>query len=133
MNWRPLVLLAAAGVSMSVVVLGPAGLVEARLPGGLPLGTLLAAVALVAGAAVPLAASRPGTVLRWVGAAGLGAAAAWLPLGIVLSGNAALNFVDDAADSALFWTLTRWLAGLILATMGWAGVTAALRRRGAPT
>lgn len=99
------------------------------LPGGLPLGTLLAALAFALGAAVSVAASRPRSLLRRVSTVAMVGALLWLPLGIYLAGNASLSFVDDAADSAVYWRLTAGLGGLTLATMVWAGVGALLRRR----
>ena len=98
------------------------------LPGGLPFGTLLAAVALVAGSAIPLALGRKGSWLRRTGSLVLVAAILWLPLGIVLSGNASLNFVQDPLDSAFFWRYTAVLAAVTLLTIFWAGIEAFFRR-----
>lgn len=98
------------------------------LPGGLPLGTLLAAFALIAGSVIPLVQSRSGTVLWWTGLIILIAAILWLPLGITLSGNAALNFVQDASDSLFFWRFTTGLAVLVFAAIVWTAAEVFSRR-----
>ncbi len=126
---RLVLLLTVVAVCVLPLALGAESVLLAGLPGGLPLGTLLAALALVAGAAVPLTASRPRSLLRWAGGAGLVAAALWLPLGVYLSGNPALNFVSDASGSVLFWELTAGVAGFVVVTIVWACVAAALARR----
>lgn len=127
---RPVyLLLLALALCVLPLALGADAILLFGLPGGLPLGTLLAALAFVLGAAVPLAASRPRLLLRWVSVFALAAAVLWLPLGVYLAGNAALSFVNDAADSALYWRLTAGLGGLILAAMLWASVAALLSRR----
>lgn len=123
------VLLTVVVLCVLALVSGVEALLLIPLPGGLPLGTLFAILALVAGAAVPLAVSRPGSLLRWVGAIALVAAVLWFPVGAYLSGNAELNFVVDAANSALFWHLTAAVAVLVLGTMLWAGVEAIWKRR----
>ena len=111
------------------LAIGPETILLFELPGGLPLGTLIAALTLVLGAAVSLAASRPRSLLRMVSVVALVAASLWLPVGIWLAANAALNFVNDAANSAVFWRFTKGLAWLVLATMLWAG-TEAINKRG---
>ncbi|MEM1116896.1 MAG: hypothetical protein AAGJ11_10355, partial [Bacteroidota bacterium] len=93
---RPLALLALIAVCLLTLVAGPTGLIEARLVGGLPFGTLLVIVALVAGASQPLAVGHPAPSSRWVAGVALVAALAWFPVGVFLSGNAGLNFVNDA-------------------------------------
>ena len=92
----------------------------------LPLGTLLAAVVLMAGAGVALIASEPRSLLRWVAIVLLIMSVAWLPAGILLSGSAALNFSGDAEHSPAFWRYTGITAGGVLLGMLWAG---ALRLR----
>ena len=124
----PLLLIAVA-LCVLPLALRAEGVLLLSLPGELPLGTLLAALALIAGATVPIAASRSKTPLRWAGYVALTAAVLWLPLGIYLSGNAALNFVNDGADSAAFWRLTAGLVAFVLATTLWSAVTAVLQRR----
>jgi hypothetical protein len=46
----------------------------------------------------------------------------WLPLGIFLSGNAALNFVLDAADAQFFWRFTTGLGVCIVIILVWTGI-----------
>ncbi|MEM1271919.1 MAG: hypothetical protein AAGI08_17870 [Bacteroidota bacterium] len=128
-----LILLAVVFASILPLALGAESVLLIGLPGGLPLGTLLAALAFAAGAGVPLAASRPDTFLQTVSRLVLAAAVLWLPVGIYLSGNPALNFVDDASDSALFWRLTAGLGVLILVTMLWAAVDAVTKHRAQPS
>ena len=124
----PLLLLCLA-LCVLPLALGAEAVLLVGLPGGLPLGTLLGALAFVLGAAIPFAASRPRSLLRRVSVVALAAAVLWLPLGIYLAGNATLSFVNDAADAAVYWRLTAGLAGLILTTMVWAGTAAFLGRR----
>ncbi|MEO0558105.1 MAG: hypothetical protein AAF170_07965 [Bacteroidota bacterium] len=126
---RPAFLLVAIALCLLPLALGLESLLLVNLPGGLPLGTLLAALAFILGAAVPVVASRPRTLLRWVGMIGLVAAVLWLPLGMYLSGTPSLSFVNDAADSAIYWGLTKGLAAGILATMLWAGAAALFSRQ----
>ncbi len=123
-------LLSAVVLCVLPLALGLESILLVGLPGGLPLGTLLAALALVAGAAVPVVASRRGAPLWWVGLVTLVGTALWLPVGIALSGSASLSFVNDGADAALFWRMTAWLGALVLLTMGWAAVDAWVHRRG---
>lgn len=131
--FRPVpVLLAVVAVCVLPLAAGAERLLLVGLPGGLPLGTLLAALAFVAGAAVPVVASRPGSALRWVGGAALVAAVAWLPAGVYLSGNAALHFVDDAADAERYWMLTAGLGACVLGTLLWASAAARRSRPGRP-
>lgn len=124
----PLLLLVLA-LCVLPLALGAEAILLFGLPGGLPLGTLLAALAFVLGAVVSVAASQPRSLLRRVSVVALAAAALWLPIGVYLAENAALRFVNDAADSAVFWRLTAGLGGLILTTMLWAGTAAFLARR----
>jgi hypothetical protein len=116
-------------VCLVPLVMGVEAVLLLELPGGLPLGTLLAAVAMVSGAAIGLVASPPRSWLRWLRALACLAALLWLPLGIVLSGNPALRFVNDAFHAALFWRFTGLTAVLIILVLGASGVSAVLRDR----
>ena len=127
-RFAPLLLVIIA-LCILALFFGPESLLIVRLPGGLPLGTLFAIVALTAGAAIPLTLSRPKTPLRWAGAVALAAAVLWFPVGVYLAGNVDLNFYNDAADSALFKQVTIGTSVLILATMLWTTVVSVLRRR----
>lgn len=124
------ILLLITALCVAPLALGMESIVLVGLPGGLPLGTLFAALAFISAAAVPVAASRFGTLHRRLSLVVLALAFVWLPIGIYLAENAALRFVNDAADSALFWRMTRVLAGLIVATMLWEGVAALITSRG---
>ena len=92
------------------------------LPGGLPLGTLMAAIAIISASSIPVIKSKPGSLLHRVALVVLLASILWLPLGIYLSGNAALSFVQDAADSHFFWRFTGGLSLSILVILIWTGV-----------
>ena len=111
------VLLLVAGLTARSLAIGTAPL-DATLPGGLPLGNLLAAVALCALAGTSVALARPDGAFGRVAGIVLVAAAAWLPLSLVLAGNLTLNFSG--------WRGTGWLllsiaiVGAVLATLAWA-------------
>lgn len=65
---------------------------EVMLPGGLPLGNVLSALAPCAIAGATVLLSAPRTALRVVSVTSLIAAVTWLPASVVLAGNLALNF-----------------------------------------
>src|SRR5262245_39853654 len=96
-------MIALAFLALLLLVAGWGGL-EARLPGGLPIGNRLSARSrmLAAGAAVVL--SDRGTWVRRYAVAALILATAWLPLSIALAGNADLNF--NARTASAWFTLT---------------------------
>lgn len=96
-------LLAFAAFAIALLLSGSAAL-EVALPGGLPAGNALVALALVAIAA---AGHVLGTGPRWLARGGLVAALAWLPASVLLAGNLALNFGQ--------WRGTAWF-GLSLVT-----------------
>ena len=91
------------------------------LPGDLPLGTLLAAVAFLSGNAAVISAQSPGSLLYPLAGLGLVAGAVWLPLGIYLSGNPALSFSGDASASSLFWRFTLGLGVATCVLLIWSG------------
>lgn len=128
MNRLVLGLLATIVLSLLALIYGPEGVVLFETPGGVPLGTWFVIVAFIAGAAIPLVASRPGSVLRWAGIAALAAAVLWFPVGAYLSGNPNLNFYNEPDQSLLFRRLTIGAAVLVLGTMVWAAADAAWRR-----
>ncbi len=121
-------LLAIAAFAVWSLVSG-ATYLEAVLPGGLPLGNALSALGpcAVAGAAVLLSAPR--TALRAVSVASLIAAAAWLPVSIVLAGNLALNF--QGWRGAAWFVYTIAVVAVAFGSFLWALVSAllAMRRR----
>ena len=84
------------------------------LPGGLPLGNLLACLGMLAAAAIPLMVKSGGPRFQAVGRIGLVLAALWLPLGIALSGNLALVFADRPYSSLSFRLYTALAAALLL-------------------
>ena len=108
---------AAALLFLSVLSAGAllvgADFTEVRLPGGLPLGNLLAAAVFcgLAGAAALLAPR--GSVTRAAALAALLASVAWLPLSIAFAGNVSLNYSGPRG------TVWLWLtAGLLLLDLG---------------
>ena len=111
------------------LILGMEAILILSLPGGLPLGTLMAAVAIISASLIPVVKSNSGSFLRraaWVLFSG---SLLWLPLGIYLSGNAALNFVQDAADSQLFWRFTVGLSVCILIALVCTGIQEIINSR----
>lgn len=93
-------------------------LAERLLPGGLPLGNALMAVALCGFSGGALLVSARGSA-RWrFSAVALVASLLWLPASALLAGNLALNFSGARG--------TVWLAGSVvvivaaLAALGWA-------------
>src|SRR5687767_9438339 len=89
-----LTLLAAAALAMGLLVLGAADL-ERPLPGGLPLGNAVTALALLCPAVVARAISRPFSHCRRLAQLALVAAVFWLPVSLLLAGNLALNFTGS--------------------------------------
>ncbi|MDX1591738.1 MAG: hypothetical protein R3283_07240 [Balneolaceae bacterium] len=116
-------------LSLIPLIFGIESLLLFVLPGGLPLGTLLAAIALITGSAIPMVQSNSNSILWWISVIILIPAILWLPLGIYLSGNAALNFVQDATDSLFFWRFTTGLAVLMIASILWTAVEVYQARR----
>ena len=102
---------------------------EAALPGGLPLGNFLSALAPSAIAAAAVLLSFPRTALWVVSWTSLVAAIAWLPGSIFLAGNLELNFSGWRGSVWLVYTIA--VAVLALGSFVWALVASllALRRR----
>jgi hypothetical protein len=91
-------------VAVSAFLLTPSILVLPLFE--VPIGNLLAVVGLFSASAVPLTfPSRP-LVLKVLSILSCLVALAWLPTGVLLSGNLWLNFVNDAQDSYHFLLLT---------------------------
>lgn len=118
-------LLAIAAFALGSLLSGAPWL-EATLPGGLPAGNALAALALCALAGAAVAMGRRGTAPWTLSVAALAAASAWLPLSIVLAGNLALNFDDGRGDAWVLLSLV--VLALVLCSLVCA-LVAALRRR----
>lgn len=123
------VLLALAAFAILSLVVG-APYLESRLPGGLPLGNVLAALGpcAMAGAAVVL--SVQGTVLCAASFTSLVGAALWLPASVALAGNPELNF--SGGRGSVWLALTAVVAAGAVCTLLWALVASALAKfRGA--
>jgi hypothetical protein len=114
MNRSVIIALLVFVICLLPLVLGAEPVVLLTLPGDLPVGTLLAALALSAGALIPAIASTGLMFLRLAGSVLLIAALPWLPLGIYLSGDAHLNFGRDSIGSDVFWAYTFALFALVL-------------------
>lgn len=111
----PVLVLVAFG-SMAALLSGGSFL-ETPLPGGLPAGNLLAAVALCSLALAAVGLSRAGTMLRYLSVASLVAASAWLPVSIALAGNLALNF-DGFRGQLWIWLSLAVVVLVLLAAVG---------------
>jgi len=97
-----------------LLLFGPEHL-QFALPGGLPLGNLVAAIALVAAAwAALLLLPRRGPG-RVIGISTLLVALAWLPISIALAGNLALVFSGGRGDA--WMALTAATLALVLCVL----------------
>lgn len=114
-----------AGLSAGALVAGP-DLAEQRLPGGLPLGNVLMALALCGFSGGAFLLSPTGSARHRFAAVALAASALWLPASALLAGNLALNFSGARG--------TAWLAGSVaviaaaLFALVWAMAGSALGR-----
>jgi hypothetical protein len=111
------ILLAIAVAAAASLVVG-ATYLERVLPGGLPIGNAVAALALVCVAAVPVLLSVRGSALRRAALVTLAAAVAWLPVSIGLAGNLSLNFAGWRGSLWLGISLAVLVA--VLCTLAWA-------------
>ena len=104
---RPYILATAfliiAGLCMATIVFG-AGLLEFALPGGLPLGNLIAALIFVgiAGAAWVLAPA--GGLTRRLAQCVFVLCVAWLPVSVMIAGNLAWNLGNGRGDAWLMFS-----------------------------
>jgi len=122
-------LLAIAILAALSLVYG-ASYLELPLPGGLPIGNLLAALGLCAIPGAALALSPRGTALRKASGTLLICASLWLPLSVVLAGNLQLNFGDGRGASWL--ALSAVVGGGSFFVLLWAlGIEVISRIRGA--
>ncbi|HET6395351.1 MAG TPA: hypothetical protein VFF91_00750 [Pseudoxanthomonas sp.] len=108
--------LAVGGAALGSLLAG-AAYCEWALPGGLPLGNVLAALALCAPAAAAVVLSPAGSWRRRASRAVLWAAALWLPLSVALAGNLALNFAGARGTAWLWLSLCTFVAAL--AALAW--------------
>ena len=109
-------------VCLIPLIFGIESILLIELPGGLPFGTLLAAVVIIAASAIPVIQNKSGSLLHRIALVLLLASILWLPVGVYLSGNVALSFVQDASDLQLFWRFTGGLSLSILVILIWTGV-----------
>ncbi len=123
---QPGAALLAAGVAAGTLLATGAAWLGMELPGGLPVGNLLAALCLCCLAGAAFALSPRGTARRAAAGAALACAASWLPLSVALAGNLALNFQDGRG--AAWLGFTQAVVALVLGTLAWTLATA-LRRR----
>ena len=91
-------MIALAFLAIVLLVAGWGGL-EARLPGGLPIGNVLSALSMILAAGAAVVLSDGGTWVRRYAVAALLLATAWLPLSVALAGNADLNFNEGTATA----------------------------------
>lgn len=93
-------MIALAFLAVVLLVAGWGGL-EARLPGGLPIGNALSALSMILAAGAAVVLSDRVTWIRRYAITALVLATAWLPLSIALAGNADLNF-NEGTGTAWF-------------------------------
>jgi hypothetical protein len=99
-----------------------------ELPLGLPLGTLMAAVAFVSAALLPGCVFEYKAMSAWLGYPLLAAALVWLPIGIWLSGNPRLAFSGESQADG-FWLYTMVLAAVLIGVLCWTVIRWAFRPR----
>lgn len=120
----------AAALAAAWGLLSGQGWLDAVLPGGLPAGNAVAALALWLLAGAGLLASRArsrGRAWAWCAFA---AALAWLPLSIAMAGNLALNFRGERGEAWLLLSLGVFaMSGVSLAWAMVAAVWSAVRAR----
>ena len=121
-------LLLAGAVAAAWALVSGQGWLEVTLPGGLPVGNAVAALALCLLAGAGLLANRARTWGRAWGGCALAAALSWLPLSIAMAGNLGLNFQGSRGAAWLLLSLgVLAMCGLALA---WAVVAAVWARLG---
>src|SRR5262245_56287162 len=79
-------MIALAFLGVVLLVAGWGGL-EARLPGGLPIGNALSALSMILAAGAAVVLGDRGTWVRRYAITALALATAWLPVSIALAGN----------------------------------------------
>lgn len=115
-------LLIAGAVAAAGSLVAGQGWLEATLPGGLPTGNAVAALAFCLLAGAGLLASRARTWARAWGWSAFVAALAWLPLSIAMAGNPALNFQGARGEAWLLLSLG--VLAMSGASLAWAVVAA---------
>ena len=109
-TWAIVAALLVTAVSAFASLALGADSLDAVLPGGLPVGNVLAALGFCAAACAAVRLCALGTLSRRVSMVLFFAAAAWLPVSVVLAGNLALNFGG--------WRGTAWLAYSLVVAAG---------------
>jgi hypothetical protein len=115
-------------------LLSGADYLQLRLPGGLPLGNLLAALGLIAIAGAAFALSQAGTIARFLAGLAMVLSLAWLPASVLLAGDLALNFSGGTGSVWLAVTATTIFSAVL--ALVWAALhrlARALRRRRPPS
>ncbi len=107
------VVVAVLALAMLAPLLLGLAVVDHDLPGGLPLGNLMAAGFLAAWPAIAVVISRPRSVARTIAVAALLLALAWLPVSILMAGNLRLSFADDTGERWGWLTLATLAGGLL--------------------
>ena len=98
-------LLCLAVVILACGLLGTgAGVLDYRLPGGVPFGNALTVAGLVAAAAFSRLVAAPGTRLRILSYVALAAAVAWYPVSIAMAGNLNLVFPRGNGQAWTYFT-----------------------------
>lgn len=118
-----LLLLAVAALAMGTLVSG-AGHLEQTLPGGMPLGNVITALALICPALAAVLISRPRSTCQRASQVAFAAAVLWLPVSLMLAGNLTLNFVGSRGVVWLALSLATLM--LVVGCLGWS-VAARLR------
>lgn len=116
-----LILLAVAVLALGWLVSG-AGELEQVLPGGMPVGNVLTAIALVAPALAAVLLSRAGSRCRQMAKLALVGAVLWLPLSVVLAGNVQLNF--SGSRGAAWLALSLLTLVVVMVSLAWAAAAA---------
>ena len=126
MRRRLLAAALATWAGSAAALLAGAAFLTIDLPGGLPVGNAVAALALASASAVAVLVGRPGSGLRRYGLLALAAAVLWLPASAALLGNWRLNGAPGRSSMPWF-VLTGATAALATSALGW-GLAAAARR-----
>lgn len=124
-NLFALVLLFGAGLSIGALLTG-SDLPERLLPGNLPVGNALMAVALCGFSGAAFLLSPAGAARRRLAAVALLASLLWLPASALLAGNLALNFSGARGTAWLVGSVAVMVATLV--ALVWAMVGCAVHR-----
>lgn len=104
------------GCAAGLIVV-PAPWLEAPVPGGIPVGNLLAAASLFGAGLVGFFYSKPGSLLRLFSAGTSLLGLAWLPMSAAFSGNLTNTFINNDVGFMLWFRYTAITAVLGLVTM----------------